>query len=304
MTEHARQTGEPRQVRPCMRRPSLGVRFGLVLFAMAVPVSATTKKECATSYVQAQKLKRASSLLQARKELIVCASEDCLSAVRKDCLTWLDEVNAAIPSITVSALDTSGKETLDVKVEVDGKPVAEKLETNGIELDPGPHTLRFQLKGGPTVEKQIILHAGEKNKLVEVSFAGKSTPAPSATNQSKPPPDLRPRPHEHTHTLSYVLGGVGVAALIGTTYFWISSKSAEHDLDASGCAPHCNPSDVDAIKRKRLFGDIAFGAGVVSLGIATYLWFNPPKRERSSPVAGVDMRVLRGGAYGSVSGRF
>ncbi len=296
-----------------VRRARLGVCLGLAVSLVGAPAAARKhkkheKKECATAYVKAQKLKSGGELLEAKKQLIICASEGCLSAVRKDCLSWLDEVNAATPSITVSARDRSGNETLAVKVEVDGKPVAEKLTTDGIQLDPGEHKLHFELEGAPPVDKQIILRAGEKNKPVEVDFGGSkseddsgSTTAPAAA----PPVDQGVKKKKKSHVVSYVLGGVGVAALGGTAYFWLASKSAENDLTAKGCAPNCSKSDVSGIKQKRLFGDIALGVGVVSLGVATYLWLAPSKeKKRPPPLGSLDLHVLPGGAYGAVSGRF
>lgn len=297
-------------------RARLGLCFALALSMAAAPASAAPskkkKKECASAYVAAQKLKSSGSLLEARKKLIVCASEGCLSAVRKDCTDWLDQVNAAIPTITVSAHDTSGQETLAVKVQVDGKPIADELTTNGIELDPGEHKLHFEMEGAPPIERKIILRAGEKNKPVAVDF-GEHKAQPEATTDSAPAAaqdqihDQGPEPEKkRSHVASYVLGGVGVVALGGMAYFWLSSKSAESDLDASKCAPNCNSADVDSIKHKRLFGDIALGVGVVSLGVATYLWIAPSKeKKRPPPLGAVDFHVLRGGgAYGSVSGRF
>lgn len=302
-------------VRRGIRRTGLAACLGIALWLVGGPAAAKRhrkeKKECASAYVAAQKLRSSGSLLEARKKLIVCASEGCLAAVRKDCSSWLDQVNAAIPSITVSAHDPSGKETLAVKVEVDGKPVAEKLTTNGIELDPGPHKLHFELAGAPPVDKKIILHAGEKNKLVDVAFGEKksepvpaSTPEPSDTT-APPPQDQGPEKKKRSHLVSYVLGGVGVVALGGTAYFWLASKSAENNLDSSGCAPNCSSSKVDDIKHKRLFGDIALGVGVVSLGVATYLWVAPHKeKKRPPPLGSIDLHMLPGGAYGAVSGRF
>jgi len=295
-----------------VRRARLGLCLGIALSLVGVPAAAkkkkNEKKECATAYVAAQKLKSSGSLVEARKKLIICASKGCLSAVSKDCLGWLDEVNAAIPSITVTARDTSGTETLAVKVEVDGKPVAEKLTTNGIELDPGQHKLHFELEGAPPVDKQIILHAGEKNKAVDVDFgqhAAEPAPASPPTANAPSANDTGAPEKKRSHLVSYVLGGVGIAALGGTAYFWLASKSAEKDLDSSGCAPNCSASDVNGIKHKRLFGDIALGVGVVSLGVATYLWVAPSKEKKPPPPLGsVDLHVLPGGAYGAVSGRF
>jgi hypothetical protein len=105
--------------------------------------------------------------------------------------------------------------------------------------------------------------------------------------------------------IAYVLGGVGVVALAGAGYFWLSASSAETDLEDSGCEPNCADSDVDSIHQKRLFGDIALGVGVVSLGVAAYLILSPRKPARPPPEAArLDVRIAPGGAFAGVSGHF
>src|SRR5262245_16831403 len=68
------------------------------------------KITCAHSYEQAQRLRQAHELKGARRELLVCSRVECPSWVRRDCAPWLDEVEAAIPTINIilrSAVDGS-----------------------------------------------------------------------------------------------------------------------------------------------------------------------------------------------------
>ena len=287
-------------------------RIGLVvmLFAFgtqAAPKKSEIKKQCADAYVQAQKLKRGGELTKAREQLIVCAKSECMAAVKKDCLTWLDEVNEAIPSVVVVAEDPQGNETLQVKVTVDGEVVAESLGTEGIELNPGTHQFRFELEGQDPVEQEVILRAGERNKKVTVHFGEPEAdkPAEIETEPAVAPEIDQPAEKKGPPVASYVLGGVGVVALAGAGFFWLGAESKKSDLEDSGCKPNCDSADVDSIKQKRLFGDIALGVGVVSLGVATYLWLSPSQPEKpTADSARVDVQLLPGGALGGVSGRF
>jgi hypothetical protein len=105
--------------------------------------------------------------------------------------------------------------------------------------------------------------------------------------------------------VSYVLGGIGVVALAGTAYFWLSASSDKSDLDA--CKPGCAQNDVDAVEQKRLFGDIALGVGLVSLGAATYFWLNQPKAAppaESARTPHFDLQAGASGAFASLSGAF
>jgi hypothetical protein len=269
---------------------------------------ADAKKECAAAYVDAQKLKRDGGLKEARERLIVCARDECISAVKKDCLSWLDEVNAALPSIVVVAKDASGKETLEVKVTVDGQLMAEKLDTNGIELDPGTHKLRFELEGEDSIEQEVILRAGQKNKAVEIQFgsgAPKAATDDAVEDDESMSFDSKDAEKRNVPTVSYVLAGVGVVALAGTAFFWLGSESEKSDLESSGCSPNCSQDDVDSIAQKRLFGDIALGVGVVSLGAAAYFWLAPGRKKAvPAEAAQVDVILRDRGAFATVRGAF
>jgi hypothetical protein len=290
------------------KRPWIAAVLALCALCSVAPDATAGKKECAKAYVEAQKLKKDSAFLKARQQLIVCAKDECMAAVKKDCLGWLDEVNAAIPSIVIAAKGPDGKETFDVKLSIDGQAVSDKLDVKAIELDPGTHKLVFEYAGQEPVEQEVILRQGERNKEIAVSFAKEAPPAaaPAPTPEPDTGPTPTPTPAKHKPpVLAYVLGGVGVVALGGTAFFWLGSESKKKDLENSGCAPNCAQSDVDAIKQKRLFGDISLGVGAACIGVAAYLLFKPQKSTAPpSDSAKLDVRVGRDGAYAGVLGRF
>jgi hypothetical protein len=81
----------------------------------------------------------------------------------QDCVAWLDEVNASMPSIVIEAKDPKGKETFDVRISENGEVLAEKLDVNAIELDPGTHKLKFEFSGADPIE-QVVLRQGQRTK--------------------------------------------------------------------------------------------------------------------------------------------
>jgi hypothetical protein len=293
-----------------MKNNSMGLAALAALAALAGVCTVTPalagKKECAAAYVEAQKLKSSSSLKKAREQLILCGKEECLAAVKKDCVAWLDEVNAALPSIVVAAKGPDGKDTFDVKVTIDDVVVAEKLDVNAIEVDPGTHKLVLEYAGEPPVEQELVLRAGQKNHAVEVSFAKQTDEKPTAEPEPDPEPASDPKADSggKPPTLSYVLGGVGLLALGGTAYFWLGASGEESDLESSKCEPNCAKGDVDSIKQKRLIGDIVLGVGVACIGAATYLWLTSGKKAPPKEVTGLDLRVGRDGAWAGYAGRF
>jgi hypothetical protein len=250
------------------------------------------KKECASAYVEAQRLMRGGQPKKARDQLDVCAREDCLPAVRKDCIAWLDQVNGNIPSIVTQAKGPDGKDTVDVKLAIDGEPVAERLDVRAIELEPGAHKVRFEMAGQEPIEQEVLLRQGERNRVVAVTFAAKpggdgaspparATPAApaAAATADKPPSRLTP----------IVFGGIAVAALAGAGVFWFNAESNRSDLENAHCAPGCSGDDVAAIKRDRIVGDILLGVGVVAAGVAVYFLVTQ-KPARKAALEGVTLR--------------
>lgn len=239
------------------------------------PSAFADKKECAQSYVEAQKAMKANTLKKARDQLRMCARDDCMAAVRKDCIAWLDEVNAGIPSVVIEAKDHDGKETFDVRLLVNGTPIANKLDVQAMDLDPGTYRFRFESDGEKAVEQEVVLRQGQKNKIVTVKFGGALDTKRSVL---EPPPE----PAKRSATLPLILGGVSVVALGGAAFFWVSAESKRDDLDNAQCAPACNPDDVDTVKRDRLIGDILLGVGVVAAGVAVYMLLTPSSSPKST----------------------
>lgn len=228
----------------------------------------TERKECADAYAQAQESMRSSALRKARDQLKVCARDACLPLIRKDCVAWLDEVNAGIPSVVVVAKDPDGKETFDVRVSVDGEEVASKLDVKALELDPGTFKMRFEHAGWSPIEREVVVRQGQKNKLVDADFGAASASASSKRRTLIP----------------WIVGGVGVGLAAGGAFFWLSAESSRSDLEGT-CSPHCAQGDVDSVKTRRLVGDVLFGAGIVAIGAAAVWLLVDPMRSNAKTSA-------------------
>ena len=294
----------------------MSVRFAwpsvlLLGLTCSVPAQAVTKKECVAAHVDAQRLRKEAKLSAAREKLLVCANDACMKAVRKDCLTWLDEVGSSMPTVVVVAKDASGAETFEVNVYVDDELVAEGLDGKAIEIDPGTHTIRYEIEGSDPIEEEVLIREGERNKTLEVSFASEEEPPPAAepepsSSMSMSTDDVTKDQASGPPIVAYALGGLGVVALGGAGFFWLSSQSDTSELDDSGCEPRCKQSDVDSIKQKRLIGDVLLGVGVVSIGVAGYLYVSheSSKKKTAARAPHFDVAPLPGGGYATVRGRF
>src|SRR5262249_39749169 len=140
----------------------------------------------------------------------------CPHVVRKDCLRWMDELRESQSSIVLGARDEAGNDVLDVRVSIDGKVAADVLDGKAILGDPRPHRLGFEGGRGPSVELDIVVREGEKNRVVAVALRRSvAAPAPAPADAAPPPPSAR----SGRWTAGIVAGGLGVLALGIGAYF-------------------------------------------------------------------------------------
>ncbi len=257
---------------------SRGSRWGCTLVAGALaaglPASVAraqddpTKAACLSAYEGSQVSRKSQALRAARQELLACASDACPAIVRTDCVQWLAEVEAAMPTLVVEGRAASGP-VFDVAVKVDGVPLATELDGRPREVDPGLHTLTFERGGSPPIEQKVIVREGEKNRLVVVDWtpkpAGVAAPIAAAAV-----PMERPVP-------ASVYAGLGVAAL-GLVDFAVAGSIGLAKRDSLACAPFCVASEVRYVKTAYAVADVGLGVGLAALVASGVLFVTRPER--------------------------
>ncbi len=247
--------------------------------------------------------------MEAREQLLACARDACPNIIRKDCTQWLSEVDLALPTVVVNARDSLGHDVIEVTVTVDGQPFTTGLDGKSIPIDPGVHTFRFETKGAPPVEEKVVVHQGEKDRNLLVTFKTESdAPLPYAL----PPESLttpEPRHAAGVPVASIVLAGVGVVALGSFAYFGATGRSDASNLRDT-CAPSCAPSRVDDVKTKLLVADISLSAGVVAIAAAAVIYFTRPRADivaatgRAAHRRVFDVKALPGGGMATLGREF
>ncbi len=302
LSESAARFDAGRRVRyaASVRDVFLVLGFGSCLLLPRPAHADSTKQACVQAYVDAQRLRKADKLTEARQKLELCADQACPASIKKDCGPWLEENLRDQPSIALVAKDLAGEKTVDVQVFVDDVKVGDQIPNTPFKLDPGTHKVRFEAKGLEPVQIEVTLQKGEQGREVLADFSKQKkadpTPAPSSAAVQADTGSVRPTP-----ALVYVLGGVGVLGLGSFAYFGSTGKSEENDL-ADSCAPRCDPSKVDSAHRKMLIADISLGVSAVAFGAAAYLYFTRPKAKENSAWVGVG--PMRDGAGAFVRGSF
>ncbi len=273
-------------------------------------------RACISAVQEGQVLHRDGRLRGAREKFIVCARDACPGPVRKDCITWLAEVESSLPSVVFAARLRDGRELRSGRVLFDGEPLQGSLNGRAVTVDPGAHVFRFELDGAKPFTLETVIHEGEKNRMIAPVLEAEgeapppaviptpaapspippATPAPAAPAPRTPEPSW-PRP---IPVAAYAAIGVSVAGFAGFAYFALHGRS-ELDHLRETCISYCEQSDVDSARKQLLIGDVFLGAGIAAAGVATWLILTRPA---VPPNYAVNVQPLQGGAAATLHGRF
>ncbi len=241
----------------------------LALLTQAPRAHADDAKTCVDASERGNDAKTRGKLRDARRAFIACAASTCPNPLRSDCAKWAGEIEASQPTLVVGAKDAQGSDLFDVRVDVDGEPVADPARGTPFAVDPGPHVVRFVRPGAEPVEIRVIVRVGEHNRLVVGAFPGpKGGPKKRGDGDDAPPPSAADKPL--LPTASWVLGGIGILALGSFGTFAILGQNEKDKLRTS-CSPGCSDADVSTLRTDYIVADVSLGIGIVALGVATVL---------------------------------
>jgi hypothetical protein len=270
---------------------------------------ASLAEECIAAAEQSQPLRHDGKLRAAHQKLLACSRAECPAVIRADCTKWLADLDDAMPTIVVSAVDSAGADVADVRVSLDGDLLLTRLEGKEIPIDPGSHALRFEREGSDPIEQQVVIREGERHRVVTITFAPRPGAATTAATPlpSTPPEEEHPGESRRSLVLPIALIGAGAAGIAVASYFWVSGLG-DHSNMASECAPthSCSQSAVDSARGKLVAGDIVGGLGIVGAGIGAglLLFGRPGTQAAPSGSASIGVRPVAGGAAVDLTGRF
>lgn len=224
--------------------------------------------------------------MQARAELLVCAQASCPRQIGEDCTAWLVELEASLPSVVFAAEDGAGRDVLNLRISEGDKLLSERADGRALEIDPGPHRLRFEADGYAPQELEVSIREAEKRRMIRVVLAPLAKPSgaplvlqPRMDDSTSPPP-AQPRARRLLLS-SYVLAGVSVATLATGLGFGLAGKNKRDQLDDCAQARTCSARAVDVGRRHYVIADVAFGAGA-AFAVGSALTFFLARRERNN----------------------
>ncbi len=262
-----------------MKRVALTV-VALLGGTASVTARADTMEACVRPSLRGQELRDAHKLIEARSSFLACSSEACPHELQKECVKWLDEVNARLPSVSISARDEEGRDVVDVRVIVDGKLLVPKLDGTATAVDPGEHVFRYEPRTYAAVEEHVLVREGETNRLLTVRLR-RAAPEPASPRRAAldvlPGTETTEQPSRPVPVPAFVLAGVGVIGVGTFAFFGATARSKLSDLrDTCGPTQSCAQGDVDTVRRDALVANIALGVGVVALAGALWLFLQRP----------------------------
>ena len=134
-------------------------------------VAKTPGELCSAAYERTQTEKQAGHYVAASAAALECSQLQCNAAIVQECVRFYGALEAETPTLVFSARKAEGGELSDVRVEMDGKLVAEQLTGRPVSADPGPHNFVFIHKKRGLVRLSETARVGDKARVVEVTFA-------------------------------------------------------------------------------------------------------------------------------------
>jgi hypothetical protein len=209
-----------------------------------------------------------------------------------------EELRARTPWLKIVV--QGAKETDEVHVTLDGKPVPGVLLNVERPIDPGDHEVQASVAGAPPVRRLISVNEGQHSiahlRLYAPEDPG-STHAMSvsaATTQAS-----ESSANESRKSWGYAVGGFGIGALGVSAITGVIALNKQSSLDEI-CHPGCPESaadDISSFHLNRTLSYVTLGIGLAGVGTGAYLLLSGSP-EDSHVAAGF------GGTNAWIRGRF
>lgn len=282
----------------------VGLALACLLCSSPAPARAAKHEACLQAYEGAQVSRLKGHFTEAREQLLVCAQSSCPAVIRRDCISWLSEVDQSLASVVFSVSDARGQDLVDVRVYANERQLTERIDGRAIVLDPGVYELRFEPRGHAPFTQTITVYEAQKNRLVHVQAAVAPAAVSVQPGQASAAPD--PTRARSPYLLSYALAGgaVGVAAL--GTVLGVLGKREYDRLEKSCREEGCTRGERAQGKRMYIAADVSFAAAG-GLGVAALWTYLATRKHVKADSALARSRLTASfvdGAYFSLGTRF
>jgi hypothetical protein len=296
------------------------VVWAVLLAAPAAVAAGPDAAACKAARQSARVLRADKQLRDARQPLSICVAVTCPADVRKECGRLAAEVEEAIPTIIFTAKDASDQEVKAVEVNMDGQPLADRLDGSALEVDLGVHEFTFTADGWAPVTRKLDIGSGEKRRLERVVMTRANGDMPAAVAVAPAPtpevPSAPPGPTGKPNTVALVAGGLGFAGvagvILGSVYgmLALSWKDQQKNdcANAALCPSHAAAlGDHSSALSDGTISTVAFVAGGVFLAGAAGYYFGvggTPSSSATTTGVLIAPSLVHGGSGVAVEGAF
>jgi hypothetical protein len=201
------------------------------------------------------------------------------SRARADATALRADLEARVPTLRLDWAGSPDRQGTP-KVSVDGAPRPDCVAS--CRVNPGKHVIAARTERA-LAEEQVQLRERESTSL-ELVFSPLSIPGRLASAPVAAPTAARTT-HTRVPTTTWVAGGTAIAALSAGAWLGVSAVNQRNDLRRS-CAPECTAADVNGVRRRAVWANVAFGVGLAAsaLAVTSYLMgrHEPDEAEPSS----------------------
>jgi hypothetical protein len=233
-----------------VRMPRTRLLVSLLALLGARPARADVDA-CVTAHTETQEARLRGALRSARDQALRCVQTSCPALVRSDCASWLNELEASLPSMVFVVRDGLGHDIPDAELDIDGVARG-RADGRPVELDPGVVRVRVAAQGHAAKVLSLIAAEGERRRLVMVTLADAAPSVEAA----------RAKPWLWSGGL---LVGAGVLTASGRALARARAMELRDCSDAQQCATR----DARLDRLERVGNGLAIGgAAVAALGLA------------------------------------
>ncbi len=217
-----------------------------------------------------------------------------LTDARNRAAALVRDLERSIPTLQIVV--TGNPEAARVSLTIDGVEIPNEGSAP-VPLDPGEHAYGIGAEGFQPIAARLTLERNERRRVEHVLVP------------VSPPPRERRARSSSTSAVVYAGFGVGAAGiLVGTTAGILSlsrAASAKEMCDGTECWPEAR-GDADSSKQLATASNIAFGVGLVGLGVGIVglLTSSPPKADKQDAGFRLQVTSLHSGAGVRVVRRF
>jgi hypothetical protein len=235
----------------------------LVVVVTSASARADEAERCAEQAEQAPVLRDKGQLVGALELLESCAQDACPRVVRDDCRAALVDLRDRIPKLTIHVRDPQGLDVADARVTLDDRPLTTQAYAQGVPLDPRAHVVRVVRPPFRPVEQSVVIAATDRARNVEIVLT------------SPPPVVVVEATRNRTAAVAVGAFGLAFVATFGVIGTW---TLVDFENLQTACRTSCTGSAIDDAHNRGYIADAFLGAGILTLAIATALWFTAPLR--------------------------